>query len=62
MEDVEDARFRGEDWYGEDVSGHTYRRCRFVDVDLTECTSRGVVFQDCTFTGCTFAGCTLFDV
>lgn len=46
---LEDVTFRGDDWYGEDLVDRHYLRCTFSDVDLTEATSRGSVFEECTF-------------
>jgi len=71
-----DTRIIGEDWYGRDLSGQTFERTLFVDLDLTEATSSGAVFTECTFRGakfnasrheetaflnCTFAACNFFD-
>jgi fluoroquinolone resistance protein len=47
--DVEDESISGEDWYAEELLDRTYRRCSFFDVDLTEATSRGSLFEECTF-------------
>jgi uncharacterized protein YjbI with pentapeptide repeats len=46
---VEDVSYRGEDWYGEELTDRVYLRCRFTDVDLTEATTRGVRFEECAF-------------
>ena len=66
----------GEDWYGRDLSGSRYARYSFLDTDWTEVTTRGAVFEECTFAGvrfnasrhagaaftnCIFRGCTFFD-
>ncbi len=66
---------RDEDWYGLDLSGRTFSRVAFVDVDLSEVTSTGAVFDECTFrstrfncsthvdgafVNCSFHGCNLF--
>jgi fluoroquinolone resistance protein len=32
---VEDATLRGEDWWGEDLSGRSFVRCTLLDVDLS---------------------------
>ena len=70
------TRVVGEDWYGRDLTGAEYRRVGFVDVDLTEATGHGAVFEDCTFAGvrfnasvhteaafvgCRFTRCSFFD-
>jgi fluoroquinolone resistance protein len=71
-----DKAFRNEDWYAEELVGGHYTRCTFQDVDMTESSSRGAVFEDCVFgnvrfnvskhvdsafTACTFTRCNLFD-
>ncbi|HEV2643540.1 MAG TPA: pentapeptide repeat-containing protein, partial [Candidatus Elarobacter sp.] len=71
-----DSTVAGEDWYGQDVSGQNHPRTAFVDLDMTEVTNDGAVFDECTFRGarftvsshanaafvnCTFTGCTFFD-
>lgn len=73
---IADQTFRNEDWYAEEFVGRQYTRCTFLDVDMTECSSRGTVFEECTFgnvkfnvskhadsafTACTFTRCKLFD-
>jgi uncharacterized protein YjbI with pentapeptide repeats len=45
---------RGEDWYGEDISGREHARTAFSGIDLTEVTDEGAVFDECTFVDCTF--------
>jgi uncharacterized protein YjbI with pentapeptide repeats len=74
---VEDESFSDVDWYGEDLADREFTRCRFFHVDLTEATSRGAVFTECTFGNvlfnasrhtdsaflrCTFQRCNLFEV
>ena len=69
------AEVRGADWYGEDLSGQQHAGLTFVGVDLTEATSDGAVFTECTFRdcrfnlsehtdaaflNCTFTGCSFF--
>lgn len=76
VEDVDDAAFTQDDWYGEELTGQAYRRCTFTSVDLTEAVIGQCTFTDCTFgdvrfnaarladsalLGCTFAGCNFFD-
>ncbi len=39
------------DWYGEDISGKAHTRVAFVDLDMTEVTNNGSVFDECTFRG-----------
>ena len=41
----EDEAFRSEDWYGEEIGDRSYARCTFTDVDLTEASTRGTVFE-----------------
>ena len=45
---------RGEDWYARDLSGETFERIEFVDVDLTEAVATGATFADCAFRGVRF--------
>jgi uncharacterized protein YjbI with pentapeptide repeats len=45
---------RGEDWYGEDISGQEHVRTSFSGIDLTEVTDEGAVFDECAFFDCTF--------
>jgi fluoroquinolone resistance protein len=67
---------RDEDWYGRDLDGETFDRVAFVGVDLTEATTRGCSFTECTFrdvrfnvslhtdtafVNCAFMGCNFFD-
>ncbi|MEU4676217.1 pentapeptide repeat-containing protein [Micromonospora sp. NPDC023737] len=73
---TEDATFRDEDWYGEELTDRRFVRCSFFEVDLTEAVSRGAVFDGCTFgnvkfngsrhtdsafTRCAFQRCNLFE-
>ena len=75
-EKFEDEAFTGEDWYGEEMADRSYTRCTFTDVDLTESSTRGTVFEECTFSNvrfnasrhsdsaflrCTFARSNLFE-
>jgi uncharacterized protein YjbI with pentapeptide repeats len=70
------ASYTDEDWYGEDLADRSYLTCTFAQVDLTEATSRGAVFEECTFSlvrlnasrhedsaflRCSFVRCDLFD-
>lgn len=71
-----DTTIAGAAWYGEDLSGRNYSKTLFVDLDLTEATSNGVAFKDCTFrrarfnasrhqhgafVNCTFTSCNFYD-
>ena len=64
-----------EAWDERDLSGHTFERVTFLDVDLTGTTSTGAHFEDCTFrdvdlnasrhvdtafVNCTFTRCSFF--
>ncbi|MET0788721.1 MAG: pentapeptide repeat-containing protein [Cellulomonas sp.] len=40
---------RGEDWYARDLSGQEFRNVEFVDLDLTEASGVGAVFEECVF-------------
>lgn len=48
---VEGESFIGADMYAVDLVDEHYLGCRFNDADLTEMTSRGVVFEECDFSG-----------
>ena len=50
--------FRGEDRYGEELVDVVYEQCTFSDVDLTEATTKGVIFRECTFHNCRFSSST----
>ena len=43
-----DEVFLDLDWYARDLVDETFRDCTFRDVDLTESTSHGAVFESCT--------------
>ncbi|MGZ4622070.1 MAG: pentapeptide repeat-containing protein, partial [Blastococcus sp.] len=45
------AHFREEDWYAEDLGAARFVECTFTDVDLSEATSAGALFERCTFHG-----------
>ncbi|MEV6157741.1 pentapeptide repeat-containing protein [Nonomuraea sp. NPDC052129] len=64
------------DWDGRELAQETYHQVRFVDVDMTELTNIGSVFEECTFSSvrfnvsvhedamflnCTFSRCSFFD-
>jgi fluoroquinolone resistance protein len=73
---VDDEAFSNEDWYGEELVERTYTKCSFSQVDLTEATSHGAVFEECSFANvrwnasrhsdsaflrCTFKRCNFFE-
>jgi len=43
-EPVQERSYAGEDWYGEQMAGRAFVRCRFADVDLTEATCAAATF------------------
>ena len=43
--------FRGDDWYGDDLGAARFVECTFTDVDLSEATTSGAIFERCTFHG-----------
>ena len=48
------SHLQGEDWYGDELVDVVFEECTFSDVDLTEATTRGVMFRECTFHNCRF--------
>ncbi|MFI6226470.1 pentapeptide repeat-containing protein [Micromonospora echinospora] len=73
---TEDATYRHDDWYGEEIVDRHFVRCSFQEIDLTEATTRGAVFTECSFGGvrfnasrhvdsaftrCVFTRCVLFE-
>jgi fluoroquinolone resistance protein len=65
-----------EDWYGRNLETSEYAQVAFIDIDMTELTSKGTVFTECSFRGvrfnasrhtssaflsCSFHRCTFFD-
>ena len=67
---------RGEDWGADVLDGFAATGVEYVDVDMTELTTRRAVFEECTFRdvrlnasvheasaflNCTFVNCNLFD-
>jgi fluoroquinolone resistance protein len=67
---------RHQDWEGHDLSEREDTAVAFIDVDLTDASSRGALFSECTFrecrfsssthvdsafVNCTFTGCRFFD-
>src|SRR6476619_5793188 len=52
---VETGReFRGDDWYAEDLGAARFVECTFTDVDLSQATTSGALFDRCTFHSCRF--------
>ena len=45
---------RGLDWYADDLGARSFVECTFTDVDLSETTSRGAMFDRCVFHNCRF--------
>jgi uncharacterized protein YjbI with pentapeptide repeats len=39
----------GGDWYARDLSGQVFRNVEFVDLDMTEASGVGAVFEQCVF-------------
>jgi fluoroquinolone resistance protein len=71
-----DATIAGADWYGRQIERERHENILFVDLDLTEGQTVGVVFHECTFrrarfnasshqasafVNCTFVSCKFFD-
>ena len=71
-----DATIAGADWYGRQNERERHENILFVDLDLTEGQTVGVVFHECTFrrarfnasshqasafVNCTFVSCKFFD-
>ena len=46
---VEKRSYSGDDWWGEDLADRGFVKCRFADVDLTEVTTHGALFEECEF-------------
>jgi uncharacterized protein YjbI with pentapeptide repeats len=64
------------DWYEKELRDQRHERTLFLDLDISESHSQGMVFEDCTFrrarfnaskhqdcafVNCTFIGCDFFD-
>ncbi|MEC3956418.1 pentapeptide repeat-containing protein [Nocardia sp. CDC153] len=49
---------RGEDWYGRELVDETFSRVEFLDVDMSEITTRRTVFTECSFRNVSFAQAT----
>lgn len=47
-----DAEVVSERWDGADLSGRTFQRVSFLDVDLTDTVATGATFEHCTFRDC----------
>lgn len=71
-----ESAIRSKEWDGRDPDAETHTKVLFVDVDMTEMTNNGSVFEECTFRGvrfncsvhenaafvnCTFVRCSFFD-
>ena len=71
-----DIKIAGADWYGRQIDRERHQNTLFVDLDLTEAQTVGVVFHECTFrrarfnasshqagafVNCTFVSCKFFD-
>lgn len=71
-----DSTIASADWYGRQIERERYDNTLFVDLDLTEANTVGVVFHECTFrrarfnasshqasafVNCTFVSCKFFD-
>ena len=54
------SEVRGEDWYGDDISGTEHANVAFIDVDMTELINRGASFTECVFRGVRFNASTAF--
>ncbi|MCA1406515.1 pentapeptide repeat-containing protein [Ensifer sp. IC3342] len=71
-----DTTLAGADWYGRQIERERHENTLFVDLDLTEAQTVGVVFHECifrrarfnasshqasAFVNCTFVSCKFFD-
>ncbi|MGX5656261.1 pentapeptide repeat-containing protein [Geodermatophilus nigrescens] len=54
--EVTDADLSSVDWWGAELEGVTFTRCRFHDADLTELVTRRCVFDSCVLTGVRMSG------
>ena len=67
-----DTTLAGVDWYEKELRDQCHERTLFLDLDISESHSQGMVFEDCTFrrarfnaskhqdcafVNCTFVGC-----
>jgi uncharacterized protein YjbI with pentapeptide repeats len=55
-ERFEDEDFARVDWFGAELSGVTFVRCRFDDASLEELVTRRCVFEECLLTGVRMGG------
>jgi uncharacterized protein YjbI with pentapeptide repeats len=53
---VEDEDFARVDWWGAELDGITFTRCRFDDAGLEELVTRRCVFEQCVLTGVRLGG------
>lgn len=51
MDEHADEDLARVDWYGEELRGARFLRCRFYDAMLDELTTYGCVFEDCDLSG-----------
>ncbi len=54
--ELADADLARVDWWGAELEGVTFTRCRFADADLTELVTRRCVFDSCVLTGVRLSG------
>ncbi len=74
--DATGSKVVDEDWYGRSLETCEFTQVAFVDIDMTELTSKGTIFTKCSFRGvrfnasrhassaflnCSFHRCTFFD-
>ena len=55
-ERFEDEDFARVDWFGAELSGITFLRCRFDDASLEDLVTRRCVFEQCVLTGVRMGG------
>ncbi|MGY1886410.1 pentapeptide repeat-containing protein [Blastococcus sp. SYSU DS0753] len=53
---VEEEDFARVDWWGVELDGVTFTRCRFDDAGLEELVTRRCVFEECVLTGVRMGG------
>ena len=54
-------QIKGEDWYAEELGAVRHVEVTFTDVDLSEATTAGAMFERCVFHNCRFNGSTHTD-
>ena len=57
---MDGGEIKGEDWCAEELGAARFVGVTFTDVDLTEATTSGAHFEDCTFHQCHF-NCSVHD-